>query len=61
MKKRKIGSSWKGKKYIHGPRLVNPKKCTEFRVGKPNKKGVRLVFCKLKKDGWIIQSKLTPR
>jgi len=62
MKKRKIGTSWIGKKYIHGPRLKSPKLFSEFRLGKPNKKGVRLVFGKLKKSGrWKMQSRLVPR
>ena len=58
----KIGSSWAGDKYIHGPRLVNPNLCTEFRIGKATKSGKRQVFCRLKKTGkWVRQSTLTPR
>ena len=67
MKKRKghptaLGSVWEGQHYRHGPRVVDPHKCSEFRVGKPNAEGVRLVFGKLKRGGkWVKQSKLTPR
>ncbi len=58
--KRKIGASWSGEKYIHGPRLKSPAFFSEFRLGKPNKEGIRLVFGKLKSTGkWITQSKLT--
>ena len=56
-----IGSVWEGEKYIHGPRLVDPKTCKEFRLGKPSKRGVRIVWCKLKNGSWVMQSKLTPR
>lgn len=62
LRNRRIGSSWKGEKYIHGPRLKSPKLFSEFKIGKPNKAGVRLVFGKNKKTGkWEVQSKLTPR
>lgn len=58
----KIGSKWVGDKYVHGPRMVDPKKCSKFRVGKPNKKGEKLVFCERKDNkDWVVQSKLTPR
>jgi len=61
VKRRKVGESWIGGKYVHGPRLKSPKLFSEFRLGKP-KEGVRLVFGKLKKTGkWDLQSKLTPR
>jgi hypothetical protein len=60
--KRKVGTSWRGTKYIHGPRLKSPRSFSEFRLGKPNKKGIRMVFGKNKKTGeWELQSKLTPR
>lgn len=58
---RKIGSKWKGMKYLHGPRKISPEKISEFRLGKKTKEGKRLVFGKLKKTGkWAVQSKLTP-
>lgn len=58
----RLGSKWRGPKYVHGPRKADPKKCEKFRVGKPTKTGKRLVFCKLKrKNKWVVQSKLTPR
>ncbi len=58
----KIGSTWVGEKYIHGPRLVDPNKCSAFRTLKPDKKGRRKVMCKLKTTGkWVQQSTLTPR
>jgi len=57
-----LGTKWEGDKFIHGPRLVDPKKCEEFRLGEPTKKGKRTVWCKLKKDGkWVRQSILTPK
>jgi len=56
-----IGSIWKGDKYSHGPRLVDPKKCESFRLGKLRKNGVRIVWCKLKNGSWVMQSKLAPR
>ena len=60
--RRKIGSSWKGPRYIHGPRLKNPKLFSEFRLSKPTKKGIRLVFGKNKRTGrWEVQSELIPR
>ena len=56
-----IGSSWIGKGYVHGPRKWDPKKCSEIRLGKPTKDGIRLVWCKLKgTNRWVAQSKLTP-
>jgi len=56
-----IGSSWIGKGYVHGPRKVDPRKCSEIRLGKSTKEGIRLVWCKLKgTDKWVVQSKLTP-
>lgn len=59
---RKLGSSWRGKGYVHGPRLVDPKECSEIKLGKVRKDGSRLVFCKLKRTGkWVRQSTLTPR
>jgi len=58
---RKIGSSWKGKKYVHGPRRVDPKKCTKIRLGKPTKSGKRLVWCKKADGKWVIQSTLRPK
>lgn len=68
MKKKKnkrpqgLGTKWEGDKFIHGPRLIDPKKCEIFRVGKPTKTGKRLVWCKLKKNGeWVRQSTLTPK
>jgi len=56
-----IGSKWKGKKYVHGPRRVAPKKCKAIRLGKRTKTGTRLVWCKLDSGRWVIQSKITPR
>jgi len=59
---RRIGGVWVGDKYKHGPRLVDPKRCSEFRLGRPTKSGTRWVFGKLKKSGkWVRQSKLTLR
>jgi len=58
----KLGSSWKGPGYIHGPRLANPRKFAEFRLGKPSKSGKRQVFGRLKgTKKWVRQSTLTPR
>jgi len=55
-----LGTKWEGEKFIHGPRLIDPNKCEEFRLGKPTKTGRRTVWCKLKKDGkWARQSTLT--
>lgn len=57
-----IGSSWTGKKYVHGPREIDPKECSEIRLGKVRKDGTRVVLCKLKKTGkWVKQSTLTPK
>jgi len=58
----KIGSVWTGERYIHGPRLKSPKEFSAFRVGKPTKEGIRMIFGKSKKTGrWELQSKLTPK
>ncbi len=58
----KIGSKWTGEKYVHGPRQHKPSRYSEFRLGKPNSKGERLVFGKVKgSDNWEVQSKLTPK
>ena len=57
----KIGSSWAGEKYIHGPRLVDPKKCVDFRLGKEMKDGSRWVWGQLKNGKWVRQSKLNLR
>lgn len=58
----KIGSSWTGEKYVHGPRKKNPKEFSAFRIGKPTKEGIRLVFGLNKKTKkWEVQSKLTPK
>jgi len=58
---RKIGTSWKSKKYIHGPRIRSPSKYSEFRLGKPTKEGKRFVFGKIRgTNKWEMQSKLTP-
>ena len=58
---RKIGSRWKGEKYIHGPRKISPKQFSEFKLGPIRKSGKRFVFGKLKKSKkWAIQSELTP-
>lgn len=55
-----LGTKWEGEKFIHGPRLIDPKKCEIFRVGKITKTGKRIVWCKLKKNGeWVRQSTLT--
>lgn len=60
--RRKIGTTWKGKRYIHGPRLKYPGRYAEFRLGKPTKRGERLVFGRIKgTNKWEIQSKLMPR
>ena len=57
-----LGTKWEGEKFVHGPRLIDPKKCEVFRLGKPTKTGKRNVFCKLKKTGkWAKQSTLTPK
>jgi len=58
---RRIGTSWPGKKFIHGPRLVDPKRCKKIRLGKKSKSGKRLVFCQLKSGKWVQQSTLKPR
>ena len=58
----KIGSIWSGEQYVHGPRKEDPKDFSKFRIGKPNKDGIRLVFGLSKKTNkWEVQSKLTPR
>jgi hypothetical protein len=59
--RRKVGASWVGDKYVHGPRLVEPKKFVKFRLGKPTKEGIRLVFGKTKRGKWKVQSRLTPK
>lgn len=52
---------WIGPQYKHGPRLHPPSRYSKFRVGIPTKKGVRLVFGKVKgTNKWEVQSKLTP-
>lgn len=57
----KIGSSWNGKKYRHGPRYVDPEKCSEFKLGPVLSDGSRNVFGRLKRTNrWVRQSKLTP-
>ena len=59
---RKIGTTWIGPKYVHGPRRRSPNLFSEFRLGKPMKTGKRLVFGKHKKTGkWAIQSTLVPK
>lgn len=58
----KIGSSWIGDRYIHGPRKHSPKIYSEFRLGKMLPSGERLVFGKKKTTGkWEIQSILKPK
>ena len=58
---RRLGSSWKGSKYVHGPRRVDPRRCKEIRLGQPTKKGKRLVWCQKANGQWVIQSLLTPK
>ena len=58
---RKIGTKWKSKSFIHGPRQIHVKKFSEFKLGPIKKSGKRFVFGKLKKSKkWVIQSELTP-
>lgn len=58
----KIGSSWRGAKYIHGPRRHQPSKYKEFRLGKLNKDGSRIVFGRIKgSQKWEVQSTLHPK
>lgn len=59
--KRRVGEVWRGVGFVHGPRLRSPSQFSRFRLGRPNKEGVRLVFGKHKRTGkWLVQSKLTP-
>jgi hypothetical protein len=59
MAKRKIGKVWVGDKYVHGPRLADPKRFSDFRVKKVG--GKKVVLGKLKgTNKWIQQSTLRP-
>lgn len=58
----KIGSSWTGKNYIHGPRKHQPSRYSAFRIGKPDSQGKRIVWGKVKgTNNWERQSTLKPR
>ena len=58
---KKIGSSWKGPKFKHGPRKVSPKKFDRYYTTPPDKDGVRKVMGRLSSTGqWVQQSTLTP-
>lgn len=58
--RKRIGLSWKGKHFIHGPRKSSPSKYVGFRLGKRLPYGTRLVFGKTKNGKLELQSKLTP-
>ena len=45
---------------MHGPRKVDPRRCVNIRLGKPDKEGKRTVWCELASGKWVRQSRLTP-
>lgn len=55
-----IGSSWKGKRYMHGPRRVSPKQIVRYYTTPPNAQGVRRVMGKTRSGKWVQQSTLRP-
>jgi hypothetical protein len=58
----KIGTSWSGKDYVHGPRKHQPSRYSEFRLGKATVNGKRIVWGKVKgTNKWEIQSSLIPK
>ncbi len=58
---RKVGESWTGEKFIHGPRRHAPARYSEFRVGKRKNGGKRLVLGRVKgTKKWEVQSELRP-
>jgi len=57
----RIGSSWRGHRYRHGPRRHPPSRYIEFRLGPGLKSGKRFVFGKVKgTNRWEVQSTLIP-
>lgn len=57
----KIGSSWRGQTYRHGPRKHLPSRYSTFRLGPRQASGKRLVFGKVKgQRRWEVQSTLVP-
>jgi len=72
-----IGSKWKGEKYVHGPRIMQPKEFAFMKTVEPEDKyrhleggdkipdhlaeGSKLVIGKLREGDWAVQSVLTPR
>jgi hypothetical protein len=74
---KKIGSSWEGRDYKHGPRIMDPDKFVFVRNVKPDEKyrhfdggdkipenlpeGSMIVIGKLKEGDWGVQSIITPK
>ena len=57
----RIGSSWRGHQYRHGPRRHPPSRYIGFRLGPRLKSGKRFVFGKVKgTNRWEVQSTLIP-
>jgi hypothetical protein len=58
----KIGSTWTGKGYVHGPRKHQPSGFSAWMTTKPDAEGKKKVLGKSKSTGkWEEQSTLTPR
>jgi hypothetical protein len=58
----RIGTSWVGDRYIHGPRRHMPSRYDKIRLGKPSKTGRRIVWgCVKGTNKWERQSVLRPR